>query len=82
MDEGLELAMKTWSVKMLTHLSNTDPLCVNGSFKDRRKHSDYVHYIPDLQRKWNDENKIDIEFEFKMKNLAIRKAIKDFGIVL
>lgn len=81
-DEGLELAMKTWSVKMLTHLSNTDPLCVNGSFKDRRKHSDYVHYIPDLQRKWNDENKIDIEFEFKMKNLAIRKAIKDFGIVL
>jgi len=81
-DEGLEKSMKTWQVKALTHLSNTDPLLKGGSFKDRRKHSDYVHYIPDLQQKLNDEQKLDIEFEFKMKNLAIHKAIKDFNIIL
>lgn len=81
-EEGLKLAMKTWENKPLTHLSNTDPIHINGSFKDRRKHSDYVHYIPDLQRKLNNENKLDIEFEFKMKNLAIHKAVKEFEIYL
>lgn len=81
-EEGLELAAKTWQVKMLTHLSNTDPSLKEGSFKDRRKHSDYVHYIPEIQRKLNNENKLDIEFEFKMKNIAIHKAIKEFNIDL
>lgn len=82
MEEGFELVMKTWSQKPLTHLSNTSPELVNGSFKDRRKHSDYVHYIPEIQRTLNNQNQIDIEFEFKMKNLAIHKAVKDFEIYL
>lgn len=81
--EAFELAKSTWgSIKPLTHLSNTDPLFLNGSFKDKRKHSDYVHYIPSYQMQENNDNKIDIEMEFKMKNLAIEKAVKDFTIKL
>lgn len=81
--EALEISKKTWGeIKPLTHLSNTSPDLVNGSFTDRRKHSDYVHYIPDHQLNDNNDDKIDIEFEFKMKNLAIFKAVKEFGIKL
>lgn len=81
--EALEMSKKTWGeIKPLTHLSNTSPDLVNGSFTDRRKHSDYVHYIPDHQMNDNNDDKIDIEFEFKMKNLAIFKAVKEFGIKL
>lgn len=82
-DEALQLCKKSWvNIKPLTHLSNTEPLLVNGSFTERRKHSDYVHYIPDCQLVGNNNNELDIEFEFKMKNLAIFKAIKDFDIKL
>lgn len=83
LEEGLFLAKKTWNnIKPLTHLSNTSPLVANGSFTEKRKHSDYVHYIPDCQLKGNNNNEIDIDFEFKMKNLAILKALKDFNIIL
>lgn len=83
LEEGLNLAKKTWgTVKPLTHLSNTDPLFVNGSFAQKRKHSEYVHYIPDCQLIGNNNNEIDIDFEFKMKNLAIFKAIDEFKVKL
>lgn len=83
LEEGLKLAKSTWNnIKPLTHLSNTDPTLVNGSFTDRRKHSDYVHYIPECQLQDNNNNQIDIEFEFKMKNVAIKKAVTDFNINL
>lgn len=81
-EEGLNLAKKTWSVKPLTHLSNTTPSLVSGSFTDRRKHSDYVHYIPECQKIANNLNEIDIEMEFKMKNLAIFNALKEHELVL
>lgn len=80
-EKAFELSCNTWaSIKPLTHLSNTDPALKNGSFTERRKHSDYVHYIPDYQFDANNQDQIDIEFEFKMKNLAIKKAVQDFGI--
>lgn len=82
-EEGLKLAALTWGkVKQLTHLSNTTPGQEQGNFKDRRKHSDYVHYIPECQRLANNQDLIDIDIEFKMKNLAILKAVKDFDIKL
>ena len=81
-NEAMELAMSTWKEKPLTHLSNTEPGLENAKFQDRRKHSNYVHYIPDYQLEANNSNKIDIDFEFKMKNEAILKAAKDFGINL
>lgn len=82
-DDALNLCKKSWNnIKPLTHLSNTDPSFVNNSFTDRRKHSDYVYYIPQCQLIGNNEDKLDIEFEFKMKNLAIFKAVKEFNIKL
>lgn len=83
LEEALELSLKTWNnVKPLTHLSNSEPESLNLSFSDRRKHSNYVNNIPELFAKLNNEDKIDIDFEFKMKNFAIKKAIKDFGVKL
>jgi len=77
------LAGLTWGTYTpMTHLSNTDPSMVNGSFKDKRKHSDFVHYIPEYQRVANNNKSIDIDFEFKQKNLAIFQAIKNFEITL
>lgn len=82
-EQGFLIAEKTWkNLKPLTHLSNTDPTVENGSFTEKRKHSDYVHYIPEWQRLANNSNSIDIDFEFKMKNVAIFKAIEDFDISL
>lgn len=82
-EEACVEAISTWGeVKPMTHLSNTTPGKESGSFRERRKHSDYVHYIPEYQLKLHQNNKIDIEFEFKMKNLSIFKALKDFSINL
>jgi len=81
LEDALKICKTSWgNIKPLTHLSNTSPEFINGSFTDRRKHSDYVHYIPDCQLIANNNNEIDIEFEFKMKNLAIKKAVQDFKI--
>lgn len=82
LEDSLFLAKKTWSVKQLTHLSNTTIGLENSSFNNRRKHSDYVHYIPQIQLELNNSNEIDIDFEFKMKNIAIKKSLQDFTINL
>jgi len=68
--------------KPLQHLSNTEPGMENGSFPDRRKHSQYIHYVPDCQLELAKENLIDLDVEAKMKNLAIMKMRKDFNIEL
>jgi UV DNA damage endonuclease len=82
-EEGLKLAMTTWgSIRPLTHLSNTDPTLVNGSFTERRKHSDYVHYVPECQLQANNNDLIDIDLEFKMKNIALFKAVSEFNLKL
>ena len=83
LQEALVKSKTTWgNVKPVTHLSNTDPSVANGSFTERRKHSDYVHYFPECQLNANNNNEIDVEMEFKMKNLAILKAVKEFNIKL
>ena len=82
-EDGLELCKSTWKdIKPLTHLSNSIPEFANGSVTERRKHSDYVYYIPECQLKDNNSGNIDIEMEFKLKNIAIEKAIKDFNLLL
>lgn len=80
--EAFELSCSTWKEKPLNHLSNTEPGMENGSFQEKRKHSNYVHYIPDYQFESNNLDKIDIEFEFKAKQLAIFDAVNKFGIKL
>jgi len=80
--DAFELSLSTWKVKGLNHLSNTEPGKENSSFQEKRKHSEYVYYIPEHQLLANNSGKIDLEFEFKAKQLAVKKAIKDFGIIL
>jgi len=81
--EAMLMSIETWrNYKPLTHLSNTEPEFINGSFNNRRKHSNYVHYIPEHQLEANNKNQIDIDFEFKGKNIAIIKSIKEFGVIL
>jgi UV DNA damage endonuclease len=83
MEEASEMAISTWgNVKPIQHLSNTDPIHDSGNFQNRRKHSDFVHYIPGFQKKLLLTNKADIDFEFKMKNIAIIDSLKKFDISL
>jgi UV DNA damage endonuclease len=79
LDDAYGLAVYTWKntgVKPLQHLSNTTPGLENGNFTDRRKHSDYIHYIPDCQRDGVVRDVVDIDVEAKMKNLAVGKLKK------
>ena len=79
LDDAFGLAVYTWKntgVKPLQHLSNTTPGLENGSFTDRRKHSEYIHYIPDCQRDGVVRDVVDIDVEAKMKNLAVGKLVK------
>lgn len=76
LDDAYGLAVYTWKntgVKPLQHLSNTTPGLENGSFTERRKHSDFIHYIPDCQRDGVLKDVVDIDVEAKMKNLAVIK---------
>ena len=75
-DDAFGLAVCTWNksgIKPLQHLSNTTPGLESGNFTERRKHSDYIHYIPDCQRDGIVRDVVDIDVEAKMKNLAVGK---------
>jgi UV DNA damage endonuclease len=75
LEDAFGLAVYTWrytKIKPLQHLSNTTPGLENGSFTERRKHSDYIHYIPDCQREGLLVDAIDVDVEAKMKNLAVK----------
>jgi len=77
LNNAYEIAIKTWGdIKPLQHLSNTNPEEYLTSFQDRRKHSDFVHYFPAIQYEANMKNEIDVEMEFKMKNIAIFDWLK------
>ena len=83
MDEAFHLATMTWNktgCKPLQHISNTTPGQENGNYTERRKHSDYIHYVPQPQLLGLQNNVIDLEVEAKMKNLAISKMRNDFNV--
>lgn len=74
-------SITTWSgVKPIQHLSNTEPGSENGSFTERRKHSQFIHYIPEVQQMLIEKDLVDIDVEAKMKNIAVMKMRKDFNI--
>lgn len=84
--DACHLAIDSWkrlktNLKPLQHLSNTEPGNENGSFSDRRKHSNYIHGIPKCQLELALLNSIDIDVEAKMKNLAVLKFRDEFGII-
>ena len=82
--EAHMMALGTWPrhIRPLQHVANTEPELAGGSFSDRRKHSDYLHAIPEVQLAANNAGEIDLECECKMKNLAVFKAVEELGAKL
>jgi len=74
---------KTWGkIKPLQHLSNTEPGMENGSYTERRAHSNFIHYVPDIQLAAIRDNLIDVDVEAKMKNLAVLQMRRQFDITV
>jgi len=84
MEEAMFATMETWpnGINPLQHISNTSPLLMEGSFPERRKHSDMIHYVPNVQLKFLRKRKIDVEVEAKHKNIAVFDMSKKFDIPL
>jgi UV DNA damage endonuclease len=82
MSDAINETVKTWkNVKPLQHISNTEVgVSDTASTTERRKHSNYIRYIPEAQLNRILDNSIDVEIEAKAKNLAVLKMRKDFGI--
>lgn len=82
LEEAHSVACSTWpeGIKPLQHVSNTEPGLENGSFADRRKHSDYLHKIPEVQLEALRQDLVDVECEAKMKNFAVEKIKLDLGL--
>jgi UV DNA damage endonuclease len=82
LEEAFAATSETWpkGIKPLQHLSNTEPDLMNGNFMDRRKHSNMIHYIPDVQLEGLRNDTIDVEVEAKMKNLSVNEMRKQFSI--
>lgn len=83
MEDAYAATAETWpkGIKPLQHLSNTEPELVNGNFQDRRKHSNMIHYIPEIQLQGLRDNVVDVEVEAKMKNFATIQLKKRFSIL-
>lgn len=83
MEEAFDVSLLTWNnIKPLQHISNTEPCFVNGSFTDKRKHSNMIHYVPEPQLSYLRDDLIDVDVEAKLKNLSVFKMSKDFNIPL
>jgi UV DNA damage endonuclease len=83
MEDAMNVASQTWNgIKPLQHISNTEPELAGGSFIERRKHSDMIHYVPPVQLHALRNNLVDVEVEAKLKNLSVLKMSKDFSISL
>lgn len=84
MEEAHAATMETWpdKIRPLQHISNTDPSLVEGSFSDRRKHSDMIHYVPEPQLQSLRDDVIDVEVEAKLKNVSVFKMAQDFQVPL
>jgi UV DNA damage endonuclease len=80
-EEAFNETLATWGKhKPLQHLSNTEIGMENGSFTERRKHSDYIHSVPQLQLEYVLNDLIDIDIEAKAKNLALLEMRRKFSI--
>lgn len=85
MEEAFEKSYDTWVAsgqKPLQHISNTQPGLESGSKTERRKHSDFIHYVPEVQLEFLKSNLIDVEVEAKMKNRALLQMSEQFSIPL
>jgi UV DNA damage endonuclease len=80
-DDAYSATIRTWKqIKPLQHLSNTEPGMENGSFNEKRSHSNFIHYINQHQLDALRANTIDVDIEAKMKNIALLKFREEYGI--
>jgi UV DNA damage endonuclease len=80
-DDAHIATMGTWGkIKPLQHLSNTEPGMENGSFNERRSHSNFIHYINQHQLNALRNDTIDVDLEAKMKNISLLKFREEYGI--
>lgn len=71
-EQALNLAISTWKTKPLCHHSTSKKIYEDNSAKSE-SHSDFIY------EKFNDYgNLLDVEFECKMKDLALEKYISEF----
>lgn len=84
MDEAADACDETWpsGILPLQHISNTEPALRDGNIHERRKHSDLIHHIPDAQLKRLRSDRVDLEVEAKLKNIAVLEMPAKFGISL
>lgn len=74
-------SIKTWgNTKPLQHISNTELGMESGTFTERRAHSAYIRYVPELQLEAARADSIDIDVEAKMKNFAVLQMRKEYDI--
>lgn len=80
--QAYDASMLTWpsGVRPVQHLANTEKGFEEGSFTDRRRHSQHVHSIPEPQLEGLKKGEITIEVEAKRKNLAIEQMVRDFKL--
>ena len=82
-DDAYFATVSTWGqIKPLQHLSNTEPGMENGSFNEKRSHSNFIHYVNQHQLDALRANTIDVDIEAKMKNIALLKFREEYGIVV
>jgi len=82
-DDAYLATIGTWGqIKPLQHLSNTEPGMENGSFNEKRSHSNFIHYVNQHQLDALRANAIDVDIEAKMKNIALLKFREDYGILV
>jgi len=84
MEEAHCLACETWpnGINPLQHISNTSPELANGSFIEKRKHSDMIHYVPEVQLNALRDRTVDVEVEAKLKNISVFQMSRQFEIPL
>lgn len=81
--EACEETYKTWNgIKPIQHLSNTELGSESGTFTERRKHSYYIHHIPQEQLELAIADSVDVDVEAKGKNLAVLKMRNDFQLII
>jgi UV DNA damage endonuclease len=79
--DAIRNSLLTWgNIKAIQHLSNTEIGCENLSYNKRRAHSQLIRYIPKEQLELIIEDVVDVDVEAKLKNIALLKLRKDFGI--
>ena len=74
-------AIATWvKIKPLQHISNTEIGMENAAYNKKRAHSQLIRYVPEEQLQAMRDDTIDVDVEAKLKNIALIKMRKDFGI--